>query len=183
MFIVERREPHHGSQVKGYICNKICLMWTACHFLSDLEWLKDSDEHCLVEEYIYQCFFFFGLSTDFFVLRNTLRNYFGYWHEKTQQSFSPHIFLWRTEKVEAQNDQKKCFRQGKVQGRKWVSQPAWFSRLLQIIYLGQENHTFLGKLDFIYAIHFLKLMFVIFWHAKHSHIQLNMQRELWVDFL
>jgi len=55
MFIVERRESHHGSQVKGYICNKMCLMWTACHFLSDLEWL--SGEHCLVEEY--QCFFFF----------------------------------------------------------------------------------------------------------------------------
>lgn len=135
----------------------MCLMWTACHFLSDLEWLKDNSECCLVEEHIYQCFFFFfGLCTDVFVLRNTLRNSFGYWHDKAQKSFSLHSFLWRPEKVESQNDQKKGFRQWKFLGRMWVSQPVWFSRLLQIICLGQENHTV--------------CYFLIF--KKKSHIQL-----------
>lgn len=77
----------------------------------------------------------FGLCTDVFVLR-TLRNSFGYWHEKAQKSFSLHSFLWRPEKVESQNDQKKGFNfwvecehpnlsdfQGYYKSSIWVSKP------------------------------------------------------------
>lgn len=161
-------------------------MWTRCHYLSDLQTMVT----CLVEEYMYWCFFFF----------RTLLQTFSFWaiyfvtHSVTgtkrpQKSFSLHSFLWRPQKVESQNDQKKCFRQGKFQGRerkrerKWVSQPACLSRLLQIIYLGWKKRTFLKNPEFYSWNTLFKDDACYFFYMKNVLLfwKNNMQRKPWVD--
>ncbi len=115
--------------------------------------------------------------------------------KRPKKSFSLHSFLWRPQKAEPQNDQKKCFRQGKFQGRerkrkrKKVSVPTCLPFKVITNPLSRlEKPYFFRKLNLIHEIHFLKddvcyLCVVIYCDMKCSPIPEEYAENTWFGLI
>lgn len=116
--------------------------------------------------------------------------------KRPKKSFSLHSFLWRPQKAEPQNDQKKSsgrenFRVEIERERKWVSVPTCLPFKVITNHLSRlEKLNFFRKLNLIHEIHFLKddgcyLCVVIYCAMKMFSYSRRICREylIWVDWV